>query len=71
MAGSVPETWTTRRGAAVFYGPRVMGILNVTPDSFSDGGRHEGVSAALALALTAKCDFNTSPNLNFLFMKWR
>ncbi|MDL1948940.1 dihydropteroate synthase, partial [Acidobacteria bacterium ACD] len=20
-------------------GPRVMGILNVTPDSFSDGGR--------------------------------
>ena len=28
-----------------------MGILNVTPDSFSDGGRHEGVSAAVAHAL--------------------
>ncbi|RRV14761.1 dihydropteroate synthase [Pseudomonas saudiphocaensis] len=27
--------------------PHVMGILNVTPDSFSDGGRHEGIDAAL------------------------
>ena len=27
--------------------PRVMGIVNVTPDSFSDGGRHAGTSAAL------------------------
>jgi dihydropteroate synthase len=26
---------------------RVMGILNVTPDSFSDGGRHAGPTAAL------------------------
>lgn len=30
--------------------PRVMGILNVTPDSFSDGGRHATVTAALAHA---------------------
>lgn len=30
--------------------PRVMGILNVTPDSFSDGGRYDNVSAALAHA---------------------
>ena len=28
----------------------VMGILNVTPDSFSDGGRHAGMEAALAHA---------------------
>ena len=28
----------------------VMGILNVTPDSFSDGGQHAGVEAALAHA---------------------
>ena len=28
----------------------VMGILNVTPDSFSDGGRYEGVQAALERA---------------------
>ena len=27
-----------------------MGILNVTPDSFSDGGRYSGVEAALARA---------------------
>lgn len=26
---------------------RIMGILNVTPDSFSDGGRHSGLEAAL------------------------
>ncbi|MBS0639942.1 MAG: dihydropteroate synthase [Proteobacteria bacterium] len=31
--------------------PRVMGILNVTPDSFSDGGRHQGAKAAIAAGL--------------------
>ena len=30
--------------------PRVMGILNVTPDSFSDGGRFASPAAALAQA---------------------
>lgn len=30
--------------------PRVMGIVNVTPDSFSDGGRFLGMDAALAHA---------------------
>ena len=30
--------------------PIVMGILNVTPDSFSDGGEYEDVDAALAHA---------------------
>lgn len=30
--------------------PRLMGILNVTPDSFSDGGRHSQVEAAIAHA---------------------
>lgn len=30
--------------------PRLMGILNVTPDSFSDGGRHDGLDAAVAQA---------------------
>ena len=28
--------------------PQVMGIVNVTPDSFSDGGRHDEVEAAVA-----------------------
>ena len=31
--------------------PRVVGILNVTPDSFSDGGRHATVEAAVAHGL--------------------
>lgn len=31
--------------------PQVMGILNVTPDSFSDGGRHDTPALALAQAL--------------------
>ncbi len=31
-----------------FSQPQVMGILNTTPDSFSDGGKHFGVEAALA-----------------------
>ena len=30
--------------------PLLMGIVNVTPDSFSDGGRHEDPAAALAHA---------------------
>ncbi|HET6433543.1 dihydropteroate synthase [Dyella sp.] len=31
--------------------PRVVGILNVTPDSFSDGGRHATPDAAVARAV--------------------
>ena len=31
--------------------PLVMGIVNVTPDSFSDGGRYAGVEAAVAHGL--------------------
>lgn len=31
--------------------PHVMGILNVTPDSFSDGGKHNGKEQAVAHAL--------------------
>ncbi len=32
-------------------GPYVMGVLNVTPDSFSDGGAHESAAAPHALAM--------------------
>lgn len=32
--------------------PRVMGILNVTPDSFSDGGHYSQIDAAVQHALT-------------------
>lgn len=30
--------------------PKMVGILNVTPDSFYDGGQHQGLAAALAHA---------------------
>ena len=30
-----------------FFRPLVMGVLNVTPDSFSDGGQHHDLQAAL------------------------
>lgn len=41
------------RGRTIVSGtvPRVMGIVNVTPDSFSDGGRTSSRDAALAHAL--------------------
>lgn len=34
-----------------FDRPRLMGVLNVTPDSFSDGGEHAGAEAAVAHGL--------------------
>lgn len=40
--------WQTTRYRIDLARPRVMGIVNLTPDSFSDGGRHAGVQAALA-----------------------
>ncbi len=39
--------WRAGRGIIDFSKPCVMGILNVTPDSFWDGGLHSGVTAAL------------------------
>lgn len=40
--------WQTRRFRIDLSRPRVMGIVNVTPDSFSDGGRHDDTRAAIA-----------------------
>ena len=46
IPGRSPWAWRLR--------PTVMGILNVTPDSFSDGGRFLSVSfAAVALMAVA------------------
>ena len=39
--------WTTSRYQIDLAAPRVMGIVNVTPDSFSDGGSHACARAAL------------------------
>lgn len=40
--------WQTRRFRIDLSRPQVMGIVNVTPDSFSDGGRHDDTRAAIA-----------------------
>ncbi|MBS0443600.1 MAG: dihydropteroate synthase [Proteobacteria bacterium] len=40
--------WQTTRFRIALTRPQVMGIVNVTPDSFSDGGRHDDASRALA-----------------------
>lgn len=40
--------WQTTRYRIDLTRPRVMGIVNVTPDSFSDGGQHGDTAAAIA-----------------------
>lgn len=39
--------WQTSRFRLNLDQPLVMGIVNVTPDSFSDGGRYAGISTSL------------------------
>jgi len=41
------EVWQTSRFRIDLAQPRVMGIVNVTPDSFSDGGAHASTGSAL------------------------
>ena len=40
--------WQTSRYRIDLSRPKVMGVVNVTPDSFFDGGLHASVSAAIA-----------------------
>jgi dihydropteroate synthase len=40
--------WLTTRFTIDLTRPRVMGIVNVTPDSFSDGGTHAAAADAIA-----------------------
>ncbi len=47
-SGPVFVGWQAGRFRLPLARPLVMGIVNVTPDSFSDGGRHAGLDAALA-----------------------
>jgi dihydropteroate synthase len=48
---SRPAVWQLSRRALTLERPLVMGILNVTPDSFSDGNRFFSVTAAVERAL--------------------
>jgi dihydropteroate synthase len=50
MPADPAPAWRTARRPIPLDRPIVVGILNVTPDSFSDGGRFTGPEAALAHA---------------------
>ena len=47
---AVPSNWHCGSRVVDLNSPRVMGVLNVTPDSFSDGGRHADPASAFARA---------------------
>lgn len=49
---SIPSNLTCGRQTLDLSCPQVMGILNVTPDSFSDGGRYNLLDAAIGHAHT-------------------
>ncbi|HEY6059211.1 MAG TPA: dihydropteroate synthase [Gemmatimonadales bacterium] len=51
-----PRRWAIAGGEIALDTPVLVGILNVTPDSFSDGGRFATVEAVLAQADTLKAD---------------
>ncbi len=46
-----PRVWRHRSGEIVLDRTHVMGVLNVTPDSFSDGGRYLAPEAAIQRGL--------------------
>lgn len=50
-----PVAWTLAHGRQLTLGPKglLMAIINVTPDSFSDGGLNASADAAIASALKA------------------
>lgn len=45
---AVPEVWAIRGRELSLRRPLVMGVVNVTPDSFSDGGRYLDAGVAVA-----------------------
>jgi dihydropteroate synthase len=50
VLGEAPHTLDCRPGSPALDGAQVMGILNVTPDSFSDGGQYVTVEKAVSRA---------------------
>ncbi|MDY4041787.1 MAG: dihydropteroate synthase [Collinsella sp.] len=45
------KSWRCGKYELTFDRPRIMGVLNVTPDSFSDGGDHLDAESAIAHGL--------------------
>lgn len=52
----VPAAWQTSRRSLSLQRPLIMGILNITPDSFSDGGRCGSPDRAVEIALQMEVD---------------
>ena len=49
-------TLEMRRATLDFERPRIVGVINVTPDSFSDGGLLRDLEAAVAFGLRLAAD---------------
>lgn len=56
QSSAVPAVWKTSRRSLSLQRPLIMGILNVTPDSFSDGGLHFDRDRAVETALRMEAD---------------
>jgi dihydropteroate synthase len=56
LAPPAAPSWRTARRALPLGRASVLGILNITPDSFSDGGRHHAVEDAVRAARRMKDD---------------
>lgn len=50
MQSLLPRTWSCGPQVLSLERPLVMGVVNVTPDSFSDGGTHASTAKAVAHA---------------------
>jgi dihydropteroate synthase len=50
LAAAAPASWRVAGRSIPLDAPVIMVILNVTPDSFSDGGRYQPLDAAVAHA---------------------
>jgi dihydropteroate synthase len=50
MDARAAASWVMGRGEVALDRPRILGILNITPDSFYDGGLHAELEAAVAHA---------------------
>jgi dihydropteroate synthase len=51
-----PIEWKTSRRSLSLQRPLIMAILNITPDSFSDGGRCSDIDHAVEVALQMEAD---------------
>src|SRR5438477_8547328 len=56
IGAKAATSWRVRGRTLTLSRPLIMGIVNVTPDSFSDGGQFFSPSAAVARALRMRAE---------------